>query len=440
MINDLIFKAQQGDAQAQFELARCYYNGDKIEQDYQKALDWFKKSAEQGHAEAQFEFGLCYYDGCLVKQDAKKAVEWLEKSAEQGFAKAQSLLGICFEDGTGVAEDAEKALYWYTKAADQGDVDALYNLALFYNGGIVENDDQKAMYHLQKAIDSGDADIQYRAAYWFERGVATKQDYAKMISLLEKSAQQGFKKAQASLEFFAKVKGKSFDLKGTSESQVVADSCGEVTDVDDLIAKSIFGNPDSAGHINLNTNVVSPDVFANDNSDLCLLLDKTADEIKSIVHACRVVITDPEQSDFKFMQIVDAPKSKDLSGCKYLYGGNAIRFMLEQIDLHKEIANCKQSGNSAKLNALLRLQQCNGNLHQYVPRVLPVCPLGLRKGVSKDGETAFSVLQILYADVVNSLLRIKTLTEMDAPLLILVNEQLMLQRRAEEVLNYKFYA
>ena len=81
MINDLIFKAQQGDAQAQFELARCYYNGDKIEQDYQKALDWFKKSAEQGHAEAQFEFGLCYYDGCLVKQDAKKAVEWLEKSA-----------------------------------------------------------------------------------------------------------------------------------------------------------------------------------------------------------------------------------------------------------------------------------------------------------------------------------------------------------------------
>lgn len=38
--------AEQGDAEAQFNLGLCYYNGTGIEQDYKKTVKWFLKAAK----------------------------------------------------------------------------------------------------------------------------------------------------------------------------------------------------------------------------------------------------------------------------------------------------------------------------------------------------------------------------------------------------------
>ena len=38
--------AEQGDAEAQFNLGLCYYNGIGIEQDYKKTVKWFLKAAK----------------------------------------------------------------------------------------------------------------------------------------------------------------------------------------------------------------------------------------------------------------------------------------------------------------------------------------------------------------------------------------------------------
>lgn len=37
--------AEQGDAKAQFKLGACFYNGTGVEQDYNKAFEWFFKSS-----------------------------------------------------------------------------------------------------------------------------------------------------------------------------------------------------------------------------------------------------------------------------------------------------------------------------------------------------------------------------------------------------------
>ena len=50
---DLVNKAEQGDADAQYELGRMYIVGDGVPQDYDEAFRWFWKSAEQGDAKAQ---------------------------------------------------------------------------------------------------------------------------------------------------------------------------------------------------------------------------------------------------------------------------------------------------------------------------------------------------------------------------------------------------
>ena len=52
-MEELIKKAEQGDAVAQLQLGLAYYNGDGINKNYSKAYYWFLKSVEQGNNDAQ---------------------------------------------------------------------------------------------------------------------------------------------------------------------------------------------------------------------------------------------------------------------------------------------------------------------------------------------------------------------------------------------------
>ena len=77
---------------AQYNLGRCYYNGQGVDIDYPKAIRWFSAAALQGLKEAQYSLGVCYYNGDGVEQDNDKAAYWILKAADQGHKKAQELL------------------------------------------------------------------------------------------------------------------------------------------------------------------------------------------------------------------------------------------------------------------------------------------------------------------------------------------------------------
>ena len=62
----------------------------------EEAVEWIKQLAERGDAEAQFELGKCYRRGSGIKRDFTLAVEWYRKAAEQGNAPAQNNLGRCY--------------------------------------------------------------------------------------------------------------------------------------------------------------------------------------------------------------------------------------------------------------------------------------------------------------------------------------------------------
>ncbi len=57
--------------------------GEGVNQDYSKALEWSRKSAEQGNADAQFNLGYCYMKGIGVEQNLNKAVEWHKKMSRK---------------------------------------------------------------------------------------------------------------------------------------------------------------------------------------------------------------------------------------------------------------------------------------------------------------------------------------------------------------------
>ena len=151
--------AEQGDAEAQFNLGVCYDVGDGVQKDPQKAADWYFKAAEQGHPKAQFNLGVCYEYGEGVRKNSEKAVYCYSKAAEQGVAEAQFNLGVCYEYGDGVNKDARKAARWYTRAAEQGHSKAQFNLGWCYDSGLgVLKDLQEAISWYKKAAEQGNED------------------------------------------------------------------------------------------------------------------------------------------------------------------------------------------------------------------------------------------------------------------------------------------
>ena len=55
---------------------------------YETAAEWFRKAAEQGNADAQYNLGMCYQEWKGVEQSFSKAEEWYTKAAQQGHQGA----------------------------------------------------------------------------------------------------------------------------------------------------------------------------------------------------------------------------------------------------------------------------------------------------------------------------------------------------------------
>ena len=115
-------KANQEDADAQFNLGLLYYHGLGVPHDAKQSVYWYTKAAEQGHVNAQYNLGNIYHNGYgrEVPKDSKLAVFWFTKAAEQGFVHAQYSLGRNYQYGNGVPQDYKQAFFWYTKAAEKG--------------------------------------------------------------------------------------------------------------------------------------------------------------------------------------------------------------------------------------------------------------------------------------------------------------------------------
>src|SRR5690242_13009427 len=89
--------------------------------DYTTAAKEWRPLAEEGSAEAQFNLGLLYADGQGVPQDYMEAVNWFKRSADQDYAKAQLNLGALYSTGKGVKRDYLQAYKWFNICAAKGD-------------------------------------------------------------------------------------------------------------------------------------------------------------------------------------------------------------------------------------------------------------------------------------------------------------------------------
>ena len=159
--------AEQGDAEAQYELGSEYWADAFISENhpeavtrYRKAAKWYRKAADQGHVEAQYALGAMYHLGKGMMADGREAVRWYRKAADQGDVMSQFTLGEMYDQGKGVPEDDREAAKWYHKAAEQGHVGAQNNLGLMFRLGQGVPQDRVKAYawmNVAAALGNGEA-------------------------------------------------------------------------------------------------------------------------------------------------------------------------------------------------------------------------------------------------------------------------------------------
>ena len=153
--------------------------------DFATALREWRPLAEQGNADAQFNLGVMYYKGRGVPKNHKTAVKWYTLAAEQGNASAQFYLGVMYRRGKGVPKNYKTALKWYTLAAEQGHAFAQFGLGIMYDHGQgVPQDPVYAHMWMQIAEASG-----YENASK-NRNIVAKQMTATQIEKAQKLASE----------------------------------------------------------------------------------------------------------------------------------------------------------------------------------------------------------------------------------------------------------
>jgi hypothetical protein len=160
-VDELLSKAEMGDADSQYTLGMQYKNGQSgRDQNDDKAQKWLTSAAEYyainestlspsnlHNLSSLFEQGL----GGLEK-DLSKAHKYLSSAAHGGNVGAQLGFAMKFEKGKYLEKDISKAKHWYTKAAKQGHFYATYKLGKLASSGLYVENDQRNLEFAKLAM------------------------------------------------------------------------------------------------------------------------------------------------------------------------------------------------------------------------------------------------------------------------------------------------
>lgn len=173
----------------------CYGLG--TEQDYEKAFEWFLKSAQEGNKFAQYSLANLYYYGNGVEKDLSQAFLWYKKSSEQGQPYALYAAAQMYSKGEYVSQSEESAQRYYKAALsgfleleskDQADDSLYYKLGAMYKKGLgTDIDMDKAIDYFKRSAEINNKNGMYEYGKALLLGEYIAQDKQKAVELLEKA-------------------------------------------------------------------------------------------------------------------------------------------------------------------------------------------------------------------------------------------------------------
>ena len=225
---------------------------------------------------------------------------------------------------------------------------------------------------------------------------------------------------------------------------VVCDRCGvEVT-------KSKVRR-ERMGHIELAAPVSHIWYFKGIPSRLGLILDMSPRALEKVLYFAQYVVTDAGDTSLSDKQLLTETEYREYrehykNGFKAEMGAEAVKKLLQKIDLEGEAAELKSTLKDSKGQKKIRITRrlevieafrVSGNKPEWmIMDVVPVIPPELRPMVQLDGgRFATSDLNDLYRRVINRNNRLKRLLDLGAPEIIVRNEKRMLQEAVDALID-----
>ena len=226
---------------------------------------------------------------------------------------------------------------------------------------------------------------------------------------------------------------------------VICDRCGvEVT-------KSSVRR-ERMGHIELAAPVSHIWYFKGIPSRMGLILDISPKTLEKVLYFASYIVLDPGETGLMYKQVLsereyqDALETYEGKPFRAEMGAEAVKELLEAIDLEEEAERLKNELKTAKGQKLARIIKRlevvesfreSGNRPEWmIMTVVPVIPPDLRPMVQLDGgRFATSDLNDLYRRIINRNNRLKRLLELGAPDIIVRNEKRMLQEAVDALID-----
>ncbi|MEG0459088.1 MAG: DNA-directed RNA polymerase subunit beta' [Vagococcus sp.] len=204
-------------------------------------------------------------------------------------------------------------------------------------------------------------------------------------------------------------------------------------------------------HIELAAPVTHIWYFKGIPSRMGLVLDMSPRALEEIIYFASYVVTDAGDTSLEVKQLLTEREYREKrqqygQGFQAGMGAEAIKRLLENVDLEREVVELKEELKTAqgqkRTRAIRRLDileafRTSGNEPNWmVMDVVPIIPPDLRPMVQLEGgRFATSDLNDLYRRVINRNNRLKRLLDLNAPGIIVQNEKRMLQEAVDALID-----
>jgi DNA-directed RNA polymerase subunit beta' len=208
------------------------------------------------------------------------------------------------------------------------------------------------------------------------------------------------------------------------------------------------------GHIELATPVSHIWFFKGIPSRMGLVLDMSPRELEEVLYFVSYVVLDPGSAPLEKKQTISDKEYRSYyekygNTFRVGMGAEAIKELLCEVDLEKEVADIKKeieeikdASSQKRVRLMKRLDVLDaflesGNRPEWmILDALPVIPPDLRPMIQLDGgRFATSDLNDLYRRVINRNNRLKKLMDLGAPSIIIQNEKRMLQEAVDALFD-----
>ena len=206
------------------------------------------------------------------------------------------------------------------------------------------------------------------------------------------------------------------------------------------------------GHIELATPCSHIWFFKNNPSRIGTALDIGVKNLEQVLYYVNYIVLDPGKTNFEYKQIItdrEYREAEDTFGSnsfKAGMGGDAIKQLLKEVDVDKEVAELTEEMKNSKgqkrvkvikrLEVLEAFQKSGNKLEWMIMDCIPVIPPDLRPLIQLDGgRFATNDLNELYRRVIQRNIRLKKLIDLGAPDVIVRNEKRMLQEAVDALFD-----